>query len=888
MKNLRFDIQTELKLVGLVSYTPHVLVVRASLPVNTLGDLIALAKQQPGKLTYASSGAGGAIHLASELFKREAGVDLVHVPYRGGGPAVLGLLSGDVDVFISDLSTTVENIRGGRLKALAMAWPKRSPFLPETPTFAELGLPAVVSSSWFGLAAPAGHAGRHRRSADPGDAAGLSITSFTRPASRSSATSSSRLLPSNPWPSSGPRWTNGPPSPNPPTSKSTDSRQGSAAPDVEVPEPSDSNFTMGLNGPPETRIRNSSKSLVRRNRMSGDVTEVLAGFAASLQYDDLPGHVRDHCKNVLLDTLACAVAGHRGEETEQLAALASGLAQSTESSVIGGDRLSLAGATILNGYLVTAVTMCDVHRSTLTHVTPEVIPPALAIAERDGLSGRDLLVAIAAGCEVTTRIGIGVDYPAFRAKGWHGPGVLGPFGAAAAVGRLRQFDTETMAKAFGLAGSQAAGTFAAWGTPTVKFHQCRGALSGLMAALLAEQKFLATREFLTAKDGGLFNVYTNGGRPEAVTADLGKRWELEQIALRLWPSASSIQGMNTAMFDLIEQHKIDPAKVKKVRVALSQPVFDLHGKLAKYKAKFDALISGHYTAAVILHDQELTLDQFEPARYDDPKLRRAAAEQIELRPDAALTGVQAVVEIETDGGTLTARCDHPRGSAENPLSRAQIESKFRTYADGVLTPSAIAGTIEAVGDLENLGSVRKLMDMLRARRGRPSARCWPRPAADEVRQPVTRRYQVLDADAMWLKNREERYEQTQSIGRADERSGAGGRHRCCGADGGRFSEPSHSHHRAASGRFRDRPAGAHARAEDGRTLGPAGHRGESSGRQRHHRNGRRRQGCARRLHAGLRSGERGDDERPSSTRICPTIRCATSPRSPRPSPIRWG
>jgi tripartite-type tricarboxylate transporter receptor subunit TctC len=155
MKSLRFDIQKELNLVGLVSYTPHVLLVRASLPVNSLGDLIALARQQPGKLTYASSGTGGAIHLASELFKREAGVDLVHVPYRGGGPAVLGLLSGDVDVFISDLSTTVENIRGGRLKALAMAWPARSPFLPETPTFAELGYPAVISSSWFGLAAPA-------------------------------------------------------------------------------------------------------------------------------------------------------------------------------------------------------------------------------------------------------------------------------------------------------------------------------------------------------------------------------------------------------------------------------------------------------------------------------------------------------------------------------------------------------------------------------------------------------------------------------------------------------------------------------------------------------------------------------------------------------------
>src|SRR5256886_12580693 len=111
MKNLRFDVQKDLKLVGLVSYTPHVLVVRASLPANTLAELVALAKAQPGKLTYASS--GGAIHLATELFKREAGMDIVHVPYRGGGPAVMGLLTGDVDVFINDASTTVENIRAG-------------------------------------------------------------------------------------------------------------------------------------------------------------------------------------------------------------------------------------------------------------------------------------------------------------------------------------------------------------------------------------------------------------------------------------------------------------------------------------------------------------------------------------------------------------------------------------------------------------------------------------------------------------------------------------------------------------------------------------------------------------------------------------------------------
>src|ERR1700730_5944677 len=93
--------------------------------------------------------------------------------------------------------------------------------------------------------------------------------------------------------------------------------------------------------------------------MAQEATELLAEFAATLSYDDLPERVREHCKNLLLDALACAVAGNLGEETPQLAALASGLAQSTESSVIGGERLSLAGATLLNAYLVTATTSTE-------------------------------------------------------------------------------------------------------------------------------------------------------------------------------------------------------------------------------------------------------------------------------------------------------------------------------------------------------------------------------------------------------------------------------------------------------------------------------------------------------------------------------------------------
>ena len=443
-------------------------------------------------------------------------------------------------------------------------------------------------------------------------------------------------------------------------------------------------------------------------------TQALAAFAASLSLETIPTRVQAFAKGLVLDALACALAGHQGEETQQVAAFAGALGQSKESSVIGGDRLSLAGATVLNGFLITAVTMCDTHRATLTHIMPAVLPPALAIAERDGLSGRDLLSAVIAGCEIATRIGLGLDYPVFRAKGWHGPGVLGPFGAAAAVGRLRGFDAQTMARAFGLAGSQAAGTFAAWGTPTVKFHQCRGARSGLMAGLLAEQGFVATREFLTASDGGLYKTYAEGGRIDLALGELGTRWELERLSLRPWPAATNIQGVVTALFDFIERHDIAPEKVKQVRLAISKTAFDMHGGFATYQGKFEALLSAHYAATVILHDRALTLAQFEPERYDDPALRRFAAERVTVRMDPLLAGPETRAEIElTDGHMLATHCREPRGAPENPLTREQLEQKFRTYARARLPEKRIVQIIDAVYGLEALSPARSLIDALR-------------------------------------------------------------------------------------------------------------------------------------------------------------------------------
>jgi 2-methylcitrate dehydratase PrpD len=139
----------------------------------------------------------------------------------------------------------------------------------------------------------------------------------------------------------------------------------------------------------------------------------------------------------------------------------------------------------------------------------------------------------------------------------------------------------------------------------------------------------------------------------------------------------------------------------------------MHGNLPRYKGKFEALLSTHYTAAVILHDRSLTLAEFEPGRYDDPVLRRFAEQKVEARVDPALSIVQTDVAVEmADGAVQALRSDHPKGSFENPLSRKEVEDKFRIYAKGRLPASGIEEIIVAVNGLEQLPSVSALMDML--------------------------------------------------------------------------------------------------------------------------------------------------------------------------------
>ncbi|ANN80312.1 LacI family transcriptional regulator [Bordetella flabilis] len=154
--NMPFDTQKDLSPIGMVATSQHVLVVNPKLPAQNVKELIALAQARPGKLNYGSAGPGSTFHMAAELFKSLAKVDIAHVPYRGGGPALIDTMAGQVDMCFPVLSAAQQQVQAGKLRALGVTGPRRSPLMPDVPTIAEAGVPGYDFETWFMVFAPGG------------------------------------------------------------------------------------------------------------------------------------------------------------------------------------------------------------------------------------------------------------------------------------------------------------------------------------------------------------------------------------------------------------------------------------------------------------------------------------------------------------------------------------------------------------------------------------------------------------------------------------------------------------------------------------------------------------------------------------------------------------
>jgi 2-methylcitrate dehydratase PrpD len=292
--------------------------------------------------------------------------------------------------------------------------------------------------------------------------------------------------------------------------------------------------------------------------------------------------------------------------------------------------------------------------------------------------------------------------------------VIGPVGAATAAGLLLGLDETRLRSAMSLAVSQAAGTFAAWPTTAVKFHQARGAAAGLLAAALAGEGFEASPEPFEAPDGGLFSSYAPGD-PGLALDGLGREWELEQISIRPWPGAMPVQPLLTALLASGRQLPA-AADLSRVEIRVPPATYHAHRDIAHPAGTFEALLSFHYVAAAAIAAGRFGIDLTALAHREDPEIAKFIDQRVGFLPDDAVPrGAVQVTMTTHDGGTVVVRQENALGTPQRPAPGARIREKFLAGAEARIGQAAAA---ELRAQLAGLAEVADCADLLRlTRRG---------------------------------------------------------------------------------------------------------------------------------------------------------------------------
>ena len=452
------------------------------------------------------------------------------------------------------------------------------------------------------------------------------------------------------------------------------------------------------------------------------VIEQLAAYVTGEAFAKLPAATVVAARRAILDTLGVTLAGAVEPTAERVRTMIEHRRAGQEATIAGTSlRAAVEDAALANGTASHALDYDDVQASLSGHPSAPILSAALALAEERRASGADLLTAFVVGVEIEAKLGRAVN-PAHYEVGWHATGTLGTIGAAAAAAKLRGLSAERTAAALAIAATMSSGIKANFGTDCKPLHVGHAARCGLEAASLAEAGFTANPRALEHVDG--FGSTHGGGNKamwDETVANLGRPHEVAVpgIGVKRYPTCASTHQALDATLELAEQHRIDPAAVENVECAVHymaphQLIYDraqtgLQGKFSMAYCVSVALLEGAVGLAAFTDERARRAD----VQAFMPRVRMFVHPEQTTR-ECLPTRFSEVTITLKDGRVLQQRVSQAKGQPKNPLTDAQLESKFRDCAARVLPAARIDALVAMLGALDTVPDVSELARALAA------------------------------------------------------------------------------------------------------------------------------------------------------------------------------
>ncbi len=437
-------------------------------------------------------------------------------------------------------------------------------------------------------------------------------------------------------------------------------------------------------------------------------------FVRNLSFDQLPRDVVQKAKYCILDTIGCSLVGTATtEHAKILIDLLRELGGKREATIFGdGFKTTAMNAALANGTTAHSLDLDDAHRESFFHVGVGSIPAVLALAEKMRSSGKEIITATVAAFEVSIRLALAVN-PSLRLKGFHTTGTCGTFGGAVGAGKILGLNEEQLLNTIGLAGPQAAGIFQFIedGDMSKRFHPGKAAANGIFAALLAQKGYTGPYRVWEGRYG-FPAVFAGEYKAEIMREGLGERYRIMEVGLKIHAACRYTNTPIDATLMLVNQYGIKPEDVVKGEVRACKIAAD-QLKKKDVETLLDGQMSGPFSVALAIAHRRAGYKDFMEGIRDRVVLELAKKIDMVEEPKLGLKDRTAIVDLYTkDGKKYSQEVKLAKGEPEVPLSKEEIEGKFRDLASTALNSKKVEKAIEVVNDLENVQDIPELVKKL--------------------------------------------------------------------------------------------------------------------------------------------------------------------------------